>query len=117
MRPSSPLLENLIQQNYSGVELPPLWQVIYQEAMRGHHLLFQRSDVELFESLKSTYELTELASLSHIEENVMEILCCHDLDSMVRVIDAMPIGQRHLLFVLYQRALKLWRSYSKEHMN
>ena len=38
----------MIQSNYPGLNLPPLWQVIYQEAVRGHHLLFRKVDIERF---------------------------------------------------------------------
>ena len=117
MRPSSPLLENLIQQNYSGVELPPLWQVIYQESIRGHHLLFKRSDVELFDSLSDSNSDIDYAAFSSLEGVVVDIVCCNDLNGMVQIIDSLTIGQRHLLYVFYQRALWIWRNYSKEQMN
>jgi hypothetical protein len=117
MRPSSSLLESLIQQNYSETELPPLWQVIYQEAIRGHHLLFKRADVDLFETIQMNAHTADYGVFESLEEIVVDLVSSNDLNTMIQIIDALPITQRHSLFLFYQRALWIWKNYSKDQLN
>ena len=117
MRPSSSLFESLIQQNYSETELPPLWQVIYQEAIRGHHLLFKRTDVELFETILMNAHTADYSVFESLEEIVVNLVSSNDLNTMIQIIDELPITQRHSLFLFYQRALWIWKNYSKDQLN
>jgi len=117
MRQSASLLENLIQQNYSRTDLPPLWEVIYQEALRGHHLLFKRSDVEDFESSLSSNQNFDHNLYESLEEIVVSLVSSNDLNTMVRIIDSLPRAERRNLYLFYQRTVWLWRNYSKESLN
>ena len=112
MRPSSSLFESLIQQNYSETELPPLWQVI-----RGHHLLFKRTDVELFETILMNAHTADYSVFESLEEIVVNLVSSNDLNTMIQIIDELPITQRHSLFLFYQRALWIWKNYSKDQLN
>lgn len=90
---SSPFLENFIHSTYPNTNLPPLWQVIYQEAVRGHHLLFNRHDVEQFDREPSSLDKgAELQIPEEVETIVLHIVECSDLQSMVRV----KIGRAHV---------------------
>ena len=121
MRATSHLLsESLIQANYPGANLPPLWQVIYQEAMRGHHLLFRRDDVETYEALDAAttdsrnYDI-ELSD--ELEIAVLKVVGCADLSAMVKVIDTLPGTTRRALYQFYKRALWIWRNYVKDNLH
>ena len=108
--------ENFFQTLYPTSELPPLWEVIYQEAMRGHHLLFQRNDVEIFENQVRDDWYQEESS-EEIELLVLKVLGCSELGEMVKVIDTTSIDARRRLFAFYKRSLLLWSNYSKSRLN
>jgi hypothetical protein len=117
-RTSSPFLENFIQNSYPDTNLPPLWQIIYQEAVRGHHILFNRLDVERYDR-----ELSPLPSNfnldipEEVELIVLHLVECPDLQSMVRVIDRQPDRLRKCLYQLYQRVIWMWCHYVKNQLN
>src|SRR5262245_35555528 len=112
---SSPILENFIQSNYLGVGLPPLWEVIYHEAIRGHHLLFSRTDVERYDRDLSQNAFWEDAQVTEeLEAVAVKIVACAELQDMVRLIDALSDDQRRNLYTMYRRVLWMWRNYIKE---
>lgn len=119
---SSPLSEAFIQSQFygSGLDLPPLWQVIYQEAMRGHHLLFNRQDAERYET-ELMHESAEMwaseAMTDELEMIVLKIIGCAELKDMVKVIDGLGEETRQNLYVFYRRVLWMWRNYVKERLN
>jgi len=119
MRPSSTLLENFIQENYyPEVNLPPLWQVIYQEAIRGHHILFQRADVERFEAAEGVSEpWLDSAFTEELEGLVVDLAGSADLQEMVHIIDDLPEATRRNLYYMYRRVLWMWRCYVKDQLN
>ena len=94
-----------------------LWQVIYQEAIRGHHLLFKRADVDLFETIQMNAHTADYGVFESLEEIVVDLVSSNDLNTMIQIIDALPITQRHSLFLFYQRALWIWKNYSKDQLN
>lgn len=119
---SSPLSESFIQSQFygAGMDLPPLWQVIYQEAMRGHHLLFKRPDAERYDSALSR-ESSDLwaseAMSDELEVIVLKIIGCSELKDMVKVVDGLAEETRKNLYVFYRRVLWMWRNYVKERLN
>ena len=115
---SSALLEGLIHQNYPGLALPPLWQVIYQEAIRGHHLLFRRCDTERYETAATEAELwQDQAVTDELEAIAVDIVACPDLQSMVDLIDSLEDHTRRNLYLMYRRVLWMWRNYVKDQLN
>ena len=111
------LSESLLTHTSPLSSLPPLWEVIYQEAVRGHHLLFKRSDVERFdnEDCGTYWEDAELSD--ELEIIVLKLVGCADLQAMVKSIDALPDTQRKTLYAFYRRAIWMWRQYVKTRMN
>lgn len=115
---STPFLENFIHQNYPGVGLPPLWEVIYQEAIRGHHLLFRKDEVEKFDSeLCGTDAGFDQAFSDEIEGIVVAVVEAADLQGMIDVIDSLREETRKNLYFMYRRVLWMWRNYVKEQLN
>jgi hypothetical protein len=119
---SSPLPEHFIHSQFygAGMDLPPLWQVIYQEAMRGHHLLFKRPDAERYDAELSRDSADSWASETlsdELELIVLKIIGCSELKDMVRVVDGLDDETRQRLYVFYRRVLWMWRNYVKERLN
>jgi hypothetical protein len=109
--------ENFFQTLYPASALPPLWEVIYQEAVRGHHLLFNRRDVELFDTVAESEAMYDDVLSAEIEIVVLKVMACSELGDMVKVIDAQPYQTRRSLFAFYKRSLWLWSNYVKSQLN
>ncbi len=109
--------EGFFQTLYPLSSLPPLWEVIYQESVRGHHLLFRKADVELFDTVSEQEAVYDAAMTEEIELIVLKVLASNELQDMVKVIDSQPLASRRALFAFYKRSLWLWSNYVKSQLN
>ena len=115
---SSAVLEIMIQSNYPGLNLPPLWQVIYQEAVRGHHLLFRKVDIDRFDRAINGIDVWINETLSDsLEEVAVTIVACNELQDMINIIDALAEAERRNLYIFYRRILWMWQNYAKNQLN
>ena len=110
------LPENILLETYFNTPLPPLWEVIYQEAIRGHHLLFSKRDVDAFETGSTREPMTE-SSADEVTELIMDLAHCSDLQSMLDMIEAQTESIRYALFSIYKKMLSSWGSYRKQLLN
>ena len=94
--------------NPSGgcLRLPPLWQLIYQEAILANHLLFDPCDLLIIEDDQGQKE-TELAAyeMDELIDTVIGIIHCSDLTSMKKIILTLPVSKKKALFKIYKNAL------------
>ena len=98
--------------------LPPLWQVIYQEGIRGNHLIFSLNDIQKFESNKELKSMS-IADLydDHLEESILRLLCCTDVSGLIQTIESHSDAQKAKLYFLYLHALRVSRKYHKDSLN
>lgn len=108
-------LEDLTEVFYPQVALPPLWQVIYHEAMRGHHLLFRKALVATPSG--EAYLLEKEEQQDYLVQIVMEILNCPDLKSMSAIIDGLPMALYQKIYLVYLKLLDWSRDYVKQQLN
>lgn len=110
-------LESLIKEAYAGPELPPLWQVIYHEAIRGHHLLFHPLDVARFEQERYVPGEDLSTLYMKLETVCIRLMECSDLAAMTKIIDNLHSDDRRRLYDLYQRAIKVWNIHVKSSLH
>lgn len=112
------LPESLIQSNYPDLNLPPLWQVIYQEAIRGNHLLFDKKEVETFEAERVYFSKNwdDLVN-EEIEELITHLAGCSDLREMMDIIDSHGLEIRKTLYFLYVELLVIWKRNLRAQLN
>jgi hypothetical protein len=92
--------------------------VIYQEAMRGHHLLFRKDEAERFDAEMESNRFWENAEMTEeLEVTVLKVIGCAELSAMVRFIDELEAETRRSLYFMYKRTIGLWRCYVKDNMN
>jgi|GEM_PF-2248447 hypothetical protein len=111
--------EGLLADQYEQPSfLPPLWRVIFQEAMRGHHLIFPKHIVQVmqepgsFQSIPMTAEGNEA-----LEEFCVHLFAAPDLKAIRTLIHLLPIAEQKQLFVIYVHLMKSIRERHKEVMN
>lgn len=93
--------QNLIKESYPDYNLPPLWQVIYQEATRGNHILFNDLDFDRNAKAKLdldyiTFVMSEIASCSTLR----------DMKNMLAIIPEAGIIQVYNYYLIYLEQLK-----------
>ncbi|MEZ4742838.1 MAG: hypothetical protein R3B45_10390 [Bdellovibrionota bacterium] len=110
-------LEKKLLNSSKLVQLPPTWQVIYEEAIRGNHILFSRIDSQVFK--EESFQCWNLSSseLSKIEEIIFKVLSASTFSEMVEIISAHESRVRYSLFLVYQRIISLWSQYLKKSLH
>jgi hypothetical protein len=119
MSSSSPaLFEGLIQNQMQDSRLPPLWQVIYNEGIRGNHILFQRQDVLFFESQPlQLAEFEDSLQTDAMQRIVVQLIACPDLSSMADIIDSLSQDIKQSVYTVYKRMISTWGSHLKLVLN
>ncbi len=112
------LPESLIQSNYPEMNIPPLWQVLYQEAVRGNHLLFDKKEVERFEEERVSFKpVWDDLINEEIEEIATHLAGCSDLREMMDIIDSLTLKTRKTLYFLYVELLVIWKHALRSQLN
>lgn len=114
MKTMSSLSEDLLMDQYAQPAfLPPLWRVIFQEAMRGHHILFSKS---LLESITEETVLHGEANES-LEEFCVHLFAAPDLKSIRTMISFLPKDEQKQLFAIYLKMMQSLREENKISMH
>lgn len=79
------------------MNLPPLWNVLYDEALRGNHLLFEGMERE--EAGSPDEDLGAI---------IVDLVSLNELSEMVEYINELSFEQKRNLFALYLRSVHEW---------
>jgi hypothetical protein len=110
--------ESIISEIYQSHALPPLWEVVYQEGIRGNHFLFAQNDLRAFEdALCGQAIIGEGFGTRGVEELVIPILESANLQEIRKILSTLTFEQKLDLFVLYKRALEFWGFHLKTVLN
>ena len=116
--PMTPRYESLIQDQFTHAELPPLWQVLYNEGIRGNHLLFQKADVAAFEADSTSIPALESESESVALQHIMvQLLACSELSTMANLIDSLSQDIKKGVYILYRQMLQSWTAHLRVSLN
>ena len=116
MKTTNVLHEDLLLEQYAQPAfLPPLWRVIFQEAMRGHHLLFSKSIVQAFDDNSDL--LNPAVPNESLEEFCVHLFAAPDLKTIRSMINFLPVIEQRQLFAIYLNMMKSLRLEHKEQMN
>jgi hypothetical protein len=114
MKTLSSLSEDLLMDQYAQPAfLPPLWRVIFQEAMRGHHLLFSKS---ILQSVSDDAELDGKTKKS-LEEFCVHLFAAPDLKSIRTMISFLPQAEQKQLFVIYLKLMQTLKEENKSSLH
>ncbi|MFW7378338.1 MAG: hypothetical protein ACOH5I_05995 [Oligoflexus sp.] len=108
MRPKSPshLREDALADLYETPSfLPPLWRVIYQEAMRGHDILFPQNTLIDESGLAPLAEQQEI----QISDVSCQLMAASDLSEMRRLIGQLQPPQRITLKKVLLHTFDRWQ--------
>jgi hypothetical protein len=107
-------LEKRFLSSNIAAELPPTWQVIYQEGIRGNHILFAENDVQIFQNqMANLIEEGADKEEDKVVDSAYQVMTAASFESMYEVISSVSIEIRMQLFFVYQRLLLVWAQYLK----
>ncbi len=106
----------LIEQYSQPAFLPPLWRIIFQEAMRGHHIIFPRAIIDL---MQNHDEFSRIAKIKNetLEEFCVQLFAAPDFTSIRTLIHCLPIEEQQQLFVIYVHMMRSIRDTHKQTSN
>jgi hypothetical protein len=94
--------------------LPPTWQVIYQEGIRGNHILFSKDDVSSFRENSDLVDFSDESEISEVvADAAYEVMTAASFPAMTEIIDQCDAEVRRGLFRIYQRCVLLWSQHLK----
>jgi hypothetical protein len=94
--------------------LPPTWQVIYNEGIRGNHILFSKDDVTRFRGESDlTDQVPELDIGEPVSDAAFEVFTASGFPEMAEIIDRCDLEVRRGLFRIYQRCITMWTHHLK----
>jgi len=106
--------------------LPQIWHVIYEEGIRGNHILFQDSDLIAFRQSMAQGKNSWASELNgeiaekmdeRIEAQAIRLLRINNIDVIRRRVQLLPQDKKLALFMIYQCGLELWGSALKRSLN
>lgn len=110
--------ENYFETNYPPLPLPMIWRVIYHEAMRGNHLLWDKVDLDEIEATVTSPNFKvnpeDKHLVTHFMAKFLSTISFMDLQTMVK---SLSHQQKALVFILYRRAISTWQTWLKTHLH
>jgi hypothetical protein len=110
--PASIHFEGILNEQYERPTfLPPLWRIIFQEAMRGNHILFSKSiqaEAELVRPGTPNDELIEFC---------VHLFAASDLRTIKSMIAFLTRDEQRQLFDVYMQQMASIRMENKSSMN
>lgn len=116
MSESPAVSEGFLQDQLNQSKLPPLWQLIYNEGIRGNHILFKKGDIGKFDEQEASYDgssLEESNAMDHFQKTIVAIVSKPELSGMSAVIESLSDDFKIAVFIYYKRMLKAWGAYLK----
>ena len=116
----NPLSENALSSLYEKPDfLPPLWRIIYQEAVRGNHVLFENVPEARYASRTITIGRPGVSkSISKdLSKTVTKIFKSSSITEMKQIINKLNRQEKDVLFLMYERAIVSWKKQLKASLN
>lgn len=98
--------------------LPEIWHVVYEEGIRGNHVLFENIERTLTEMSKKRAVYDWDPNFAKIIENkAVRLLRLNNIESIRQEIMTLPADERMALFLVYRHSLELWRNALKRYLS
>lgn len=115
---SEGVFENYFETNYAPLPLPMIWRVIYHEAVRGNHILWNAAELESIEQQCNSPEFKlqpgDSGVLAKFMAKFFHTANFGDLQSMIATLNDQ---QKAVAFLLYRRAITVWQKWLKTNLH
>lgn len=110
--------EESFLQGLENVSLPATFNVIYQEGIRGNHILFNEEDIARFSDRRlGSRTLENDRNAEQVEEIFYSILMSSSYSEMQEIISKQEFIMKRKIFQLYLRFVSQWSEYLKKSLN
>ncbi len=115
---NSSIYENYFESNFPPLPLPMIWRVVYHEAIRGNHILWDRADLDSIENLHQSAELKMSSEdRNAITSFMVKFMGGSDYRQLQAMIQTLSMNQKAVAFILYRRAISVWQRWLKTNLN
>lgn len=98
--------------------LPEIWHVVYEEGIRGNHILFENIEIALTDrQTKRALNDWDTYFAKTIENRAVTLLRLNNIEVIKKEILALPSDERAALFLVYRYSLDLWQSALKRYLS
>jgi hypothetical protein len=112
------MYENLFETTVPPLPLPMVWKVIYSEAIRGNHILFDQEDLSEIETFYHSADFKIKAENNGpMAKFAVKFFSSSDFQEMRRLIKALPIDQKVVALILYRRSISVWQDWLKRNLH
>ena len=117
-REKASIFENFFEQDYAPLPLPMVWRVVYYEAIRGNHILWDKEDLE---TIASFYQAPDVR-LDAVDQVAMtkfgsKFFQSSDFREMKQLIKMLPTHHKAIAFLLYRRSIGSWQTWLKKNLH
>lgn len=110
--------ENYFESNYAPLPLPMIWRVIYHEAIRGNHILWDSNDLAAIDQMHESAELKmNDADRSAVTSFMVRFISGTDFRQLSDMIKELTLDQKAVAFILYRRAIHTWQRWLKTNLH
>ena len=117
-REKASIFENFFEQDYAPLPLPMVWRVVYYEAIRGNHILWDKNDLEAVAKFYNEPNVKlNAADQIAMTKFGSKFFQSADFGEMKNMVQALPAHHKAIAFLLYRRAINSWQAWLKKNLN
>ena len=110
--------ENFFESNVPPLPLPMVWRVVYNEAIRGNHILFEAEDMKAIEEFYHSPEFKlKPENNTPMAKFAVKFFGSSDFREMKRLIKDLPLDQKVVALILYRRSISVWQDWLKRNLH
>ena len=110
--------ENYFESTYAPLPLPMIWRVIYHEAVRGNHILWDSNDLAAIDEMHDTAEFKmNDEDRSVVTSFMVRFISGTDFRQLSEMIKELTMDQKAVAFILYRRAISKWQRWLKTNLH
>lgn len=110
--------ENYFESNYPPLPLPMIWRVIYHEAVRGNHILWDSDDLAAIDQMHVSADMKMSdADRSAVTSFMVRFISGTDFRQLSNMIKELTMDQKAVAFILYRRAIHTWQRWLKTNLH
>ncbi len=120
MKKSNVTFHKILEESRNVPWLQPLWSMLYNEGIRGNHLLFSKDEIEMFsgdQEVSNSKYLSEHGDNPLLQEVLYQLICCPDLRSMINLLKDQSYEVKKQTFTFYLRTLDHWKVLRAQRLN
>jgi hypothetical protein len=112
------MYENFFESNVPPLPLPMIWRVVYNEAIRGNHILFDADDIKAIEDYyhSPSFKLSSDNS-GAMARFAVKFFGSSDFGEMKSLFKSLTLEQKAVALILYRRSISVWKDWLKRNLH